>query len=125
MKTLTEPIIKAWENKKGPIVLTTVNKDKVPNSIYASCVSLYDSHTILVADNYFSKTMENILDGSSGAVLFITEDDKSFQIKGSVKYEKKGKLFDDMKKWNPEKHPGHAVAVIEVEEVYSGSEKLI
>jgi uncharacterized protein len=30
-----------------------------------------------------------------------------------------------MKKWNPETHPGHAALVIKVEEVYSGSEKLL
>jgi uncharacterized protein len=30
-----------------------------------------------------------------------------------------------MKKWNPEKHPGRAAAALKVEEVYSGSEKLL
>jgi hypothetical protein len=30
-----------------------------------------------------------------------------------------------MKKWNPERLPGNAVAALEVEEVYSGSEKLV
>ncbi len=29
------------------------------------------------------------------------------------------------KKWNPEKHPGHAAAALKVEEVYSGAEKLL
>jgi hypothetical protein len=28
-----------------------------------------------------------------------------------------------MKKWNPQKHPGHAAAALNVEEVYSGAEK--
>jgi len=29
-----------------------------------------------------------------------------------------------MKKWNPQKHPGHAAAALNVEEVSSGAEKL-
>jgi hypothetical protein len=29
-----------------------------------------------------------------------------------------------MKKWNPDKYPGHAAAALKVEEIYSGSEKL-
>jgi hypothetical protein len=29
-----------------------------------------------------------------------------------------------MKGWNPTKHPGHAVAVLRIEEIYSGSEQL-
>ncbi len=44
--------------------------------------------------------------------------------KGPIEYRKEGEIFDDMKKWNPKQHPGHAAAVLKVEEVYSGSEKL-
>jgi len=29
-----------------------------------------------------------------------------------------------MKSWNPEKHPGHAAAVLRVEEAFSGAKKL-
>jgi hypothetical protein len=36
-----------------------------------------------------------------------------------------GAIFEDMKKWNPEKHPGHAAAALKVEEVYKGAERLI
>jgi hypothetical protein len=30
-----------------------------------------------------------------------------------------------MKKWNPSKHPGNAATELEIEEVYSGSERLL
>jgi len=49
----------------------------------------------------------------------------SFQIKGSIEYHKDGKIFEDMKQWNPTKLPGHAAAALKVEEVYSGAEKLL
>jgi uncharacterized protein len=125
MKELPEAIQEAWKNREGALVLTTVNKDNIPNSIYASCVSLYDPGTILIADNFLHKTKQNILSGSYGVVLFITKDGKSFQIKGPVEYIKEGKLFDDMKKWNPEKLPGHAVVAVKAEEAYAGAEKLL
>jgi len=124
MSTLPENVSKAWDARKGPIIFSTVDKKANPNAIYATCVSKFDEETLVVADNYFDKTQRNILEGSKGSILFITEDDKAFQVKGTIEYIKEGPIFDDMKKWNPEKHPGHAAAALKVEEVYSGSEKL-
>lgn len=125
MAKLPKIVSEAWENRKGALVLTTVGSDGIANSIYATCVSKYDEETLVVADNYFDKTRKNILSGSKGVLLFITEDNKAYQIKGTVQYCKNGVIFDDMKKWNPEKHPGHAAAALKVEEVYSGAERLV
>ena len=125
MAKLPKIVSEAWENRAGAIVLTTVSEDGTANSIYASCVSKYDEETLVVADNYFDKTRKNILAGSKGVLLFITEENKAYQIKGSIQYCKEGAIFDDMQKWNPKKHPGHAAAVLKVEEVYSGAEKLV
>ena len=125
MAALPEKVSKAWEDREGPVVLSTVNTNGVPNAIYATFVSKFSEDTIVVANNYFSKTLANILAGSKGSILFITKDRKSYQIKGSIEYHQEGAIFDDMKKWNPEKHPGHAAAALKVEEVYSGAEKLL
>ncbi len=125
MSALPENVSKAWENLKGPVIFSTVDENAIPNSIYATCVSKYNEETLVIADNYFDKTRKNIHAGSKGSILFITNEDKAFQVKGSVIYLKEGEIFDDMKAWNPEKHPGHAAAVLKVEEVYSGSEKLL
>jgi uncharacterized protein len=125
MAKLPKIVSEAWEKRVPAVVFTTISEDGVANSIYASCVSKYDEETIVVVDNYFDKTQKNILSGSKGVLLFITEDNKAYQIKGSIQYCKKGAIFDDMKKWNPEKHPGVAAAALKVEEVYSGAEKLV
>lgn len=108
----------------GPIVFSTVDAYGIPNSIYVTCVSIYDPETIVIANNYFNKTLKNILNGSKGSILFLTEENKSFQIKGNIEYHTSRKIFEDMKKWNSENLPGHATAALKVEEVYSGSEKL-
>lgn len=42
-----------------------------------------------------------------------------------MEYHTEGAVFQDMKEWSPEKHPGHAAAALTVEEVYSGAKKLL
>lgn len=125
MAKLTDEAVKAWNDRNGPVILTTVSENGTPNSIYVTCVGKYDDETLVVADNYFDKTRKNIKTGSKASLLYISNDDKAFQVKGSFEYHVDGPVFDDMKKWNPKEHPGHAAAAVKVEELYSGAEKLI
>ncbi len=125
MPVLPEDVSKAWENREGPIVLTTVDADGNPNAIYATCASKYREDMLVVADNFFNKTKANILAGSKATLLFITKEGKSYQIKGKIEYHTEGAVFEDMKQWNPAKLPGHAAVALKVEQVFSGAEKLI
>lgn len=124
MNKLPEIVSEAWKNKKKPSVFSTVDKQGVPNSIYVNSVSLFNDEKILVADNYFNKTMKNISSGSIGSILFLTEDNKSYQLKGTISYFTEGELFDDMKNWNPTRLPSHGVAVMEIQEVFYGAQKI-
>ena len=125
MAELNETVSSAWENREGAIVFATVDKNNVPNAIYATCVKKYSNSQMVIADNYFSKTRKNIQDSSKGSILFITKEMKSYQVKGSIEYQTRGPVFDDMKKWLDPKFPGLAAVVLNVEEVYSGAEKLL
>jgi predicted pyridoxine 5'-phosphate oxidase superfamily flavin-nucleotide-binding protein len=124
MKNLAREVREAWENRDGAVVLGTVNESGTPNIIYATCVGLYKDGRIVVADNYFEKTRKNIQAGSKGSILFITKEKKAYQVKGSIEYHTEGKIFDFMKSWNPEEHPGHAAASLVPEAVFSGSKKI-
>jgi predicted pyridoxine 5'-phosphate oxidase superfamily flavin-nucleotide-binding protein len=124
MQEIFKTIRNEWENRNGAVIFSTVSRDGIPNSIYATCVSMYRDNKILIANNYFEKTMKNILSGSKGSILFMTKEHKAFQVKGSIKYYTSGQEFDDMKTWNPPEHPGHGVMVLTIEEIYSGAEKL-
>lgn len=124
MAVIPEIVLKSWEKRVGPPVFSTADLSGIPNSVYANSVWMYDSDTIIIADNYFDKTRKNILNGSNGCLLFITDEKKSFQIKGMLEYHKTGAIYDDMKKRNPSKLPGHAAVALKVTEVFSGSEKL-
>jgi len=124
MITIPESVFSAWADKKGPVILATVDALNVPNAIFVTCVREYDKETFVVADNYFNKTRANILAGSVGSLLFITNAGKSYQLKGHIEYHTSGPVFDAMKKWNPAQHPGVAAAAVKVESVFSGGEKL-
>lgn len=125
MAHIPNAVIEAWDNHVGAVILTTVDQNSIPNSIYATCVARYGAERFVVADNYFSKTRANIESGSSASLLFITAEDKAYQIKGRIEYHISGPIFDDMKQWNPQKHPGHAAVAVVAEEIYSGAEKLL
>lgn len=125
MPALPQAVSQAWENREGPIVLTTVDSEGNPNAIYVTCVSKYREDMLVVADNFFNKTKANILAGSQATLLFITKEGKSYQIKGKIEYHTEGAVFEDMKQWNPTKLPGHAAAALRVEQVFSGAEKLV
>lgn len=125
MPALPQSVSKAWDERKGPVILTTVAKNGVPNAIYATCVSKFSEDSIVVADNFFDKTRKNILAGSKGSILFMAKDGKAYQMKGSIEYHKEGEIFEDMKRWNQKQHPGNAAAVLKVEAVYTGAEKLL
>ncbi len=121
-----ETVRKAFAAIKGPAVLTTVDAGGNPNSIYATCVNFFDDGHFVVADNYFDKTRKNLkAGGKRGSVLFLDADGNAYQLKGALEYHDGGKFFDHMKTWNPTKHPGHAAAVLRIEEVWSGSEKIV
>jgi len=124
MKKIPDSIIEAWNNRKGPIVFSTVSEQGIPNSIYATCISRYTENKFMAANNFFDKTLNNILSGCEGAILFMTKESKAYQLKGIVNYYTSGEEFEDMKKWNPENLPGHGVAVLKVEEAYTGADKL-
>lgn len=125
MNKLPDILRESWEDREGPLVFTTVDKNDAPNAIYASNTKMLEEGKIAIADNFFQKTRANILSGSKGAVLFITKEGKSFQIKGSIQYYTNGELYEGMKKWADPQYPRVAVAVVNVEEAYSGSEKIL
>ncbi len=124
MKKIPESIQLAWEKRMGASIFTTVDNQNVPNSIYVKSIVRFDDSKFLIADNYFDKTRANIKQGSKGVILFMVSEAEAYQIKGNIKYHTEGEFYNDMKKWNNPKHPGHAVVVLEVEEVYCGSKTL-
>jgi wyosine [tRNA(Phe)-imidazoG37] synthetase (radical SAM superfamily)/DNA-binding transcriptional ArsR family regulator len=64
-----EVLQEAWSRREGPAVFSTADERGVPNAIYCTFVKLLTDGRIVVADNYFHKTRENI-GRAAGSVLF-------------------------------------------------------
>lgn len=125
MDNAKEVLKDAWDRHEGPIILTTVDENGVPNAIYMTFIKYLDDGRIVLTDNYFNKTRANIKRGSKGSVLFMTKERKSYQAKGSIEYLTDGPIYDDMRQWVDQKKPRIAAAVLSVDEFYSGAEKLM
>lgn len=125
MAKLPDRVRNAWENREGPLVFTTVDEKGMPNAIYAGCVKMLDDGRILVVDNYFDKTKHNLGCGTPGSMVFLTNERKSFQVKGSLEYHTEGETYDTMKQWVDPKYPAVGAAVLSIEQAYSGAEKIL
>lgn len=119
-----EILAQAWEEREGPAVLATVDATGKPNAIYVGEIWFDAREGFLVADNYFCKTRANLKHGTRGAILFITKNRKSFQVKGTMTYHTEGPRFESMRARHDPKYPGVAAADLRIEEAYSGAEKL-
>ena len=118
-------VIQAWEDRDGPAVFATVDIEQtMPNAIYVGEIRYISGEGFIIADNYFSKTRANIKRGCKGAILFLTKDRKSFQVKGTLSYHSDGPIFANMQSWHDPKHPGVAAVLLRIEEAYSGAEML-
>ena len=125
MSKLPDILCSAWEDREGPTVFATADKNGAPNAIYVTSIKLLAEGKVVIANNFFQKTLANIASGSRGAVLFITREGKSYQLKGSIEYFESGAIYEDMKKWADPQYPRVGAAVLHVEEAYSGGEKLL
>ena len=124
MAALPENVRQAFEEREGPVILATVDGAGVPNIIYATCVNTFGDDRLVVADNRFSKTRRNLLGGGKGSLLFRCKTGEAYQVKGGLEYHTEGEVFDAMKSWNLPGYPGRGAAVLTVEEVYSGAERI-
>lgn len=124
LEQLPEEILAAWNDREGPVVLSTVDACGTPNSIYAGIAHLTTDGRLAVCDNYFNKTKKNIDAGTKACLLFLAKNRKSYQVKGTIDYHISGQLYDEMLSWSDPKHPRKGMAVLNVETIYRGKDKL-
>lgn len=125
MSKLTLQALEAWKNHDPRMVLTTCDENNQPNAIWILCAKLVNDEQFVIANNAMSKTLENIKNGSKGALLYIAPVREAYQVKGSLEYHADGPVYDDMKSWLDPKFPGKGAVVLNIEEVYYGAEKVV
>ena len=124
MAQLPDIVYNALQEQKSPAVFSTTGKDGTPNACWVALFKFESRDSLLINDSVFSKTRENILNGSKGSILFLTDKFKAYQIKGSLVYHTSGPLFDYMRATVEEIHARVAAVELKVEEVWEGNERL-
>lgn len=97
MSNLPPQFFEAWQQREPRMIFTTVDADSTPNAVWVLCVKQLDEKRILIANNFFNKTLENIKNGSTGSLLMIAPEREAYQIKGTLEYFTSGPVYDDMK----------------------------
>lgn len=113
--------------KQGVFVLGTADLNGIPNVVPIGAVKILDDETILVSDQYFHKTLNNLKENPKVAISFWeTDTGEGYQIKGEAKIQTEGKIYEDTVEWvrqygekigHPLKSKG--AIVIKITEIYS------
>lgn len=125
MAKLTPEALHAWQQHDERMVFTTTDANNIANSIWVICAKLINDEQIVIANNAFNKTLENIKHGSKGVLLYIAPEREAYQVKGSLEYYSEGPVYDDMKSWLDPKYPGKGALVLNIEKVYYGEEQVV
>ena len=80
---------------------------------------------LVVADNAMDKTRANIDAGSSGALVFLAQPRRAYQLKGPLSYHADGPVFEAMKQgWLDDSYPGRGAVLMEIREIYAGADRV-
>ena len=120
--------VKTAIDKAVNVCVATTDARAVANVVYVSYLKYQDDETIIIADNKFGKTRQNLNTNSKlSFVVLDTDTKKSYQVKGTVTSYSEGEQYQSVVDWVHVKHPQttpFAALYVEVEEVFCGSEKI-
>jgi len=117
--------VKELFKKQQTFVIATSSKDGIPNAVPMGTVKMLDDETIVISNQFWKKTLQNLNENPELAITF-WEGFKGYQIKGNCELMTEGKVFEETAAWTKEvgKKLGmplisKGVALIKVKEVYS------
>jgi len=100
--------------------LATVSEKEIPNICTIGAFYLEDEKIIII-DNYFNKTLENINNNNNVSIL-IRKEKESYQLKGKGKYFSSGEVYLKAREWmknKNDKYPAKGVLIVNVEDIYN------
>lgn len=119
-------VVKEAIDKSTTACVATADGNAVSNVVYVSYLKYQNDDTIVIADNKFVKTRENLESNPQIAFVVLDADtNKAYQVKGKIQIYTEGKNYQSVVEWvhkkKPELTPKSAI-YMQVEEVYCGSE---
>lgn len=101
MAQMTKRMRELFE-KVPTAILATATHDGVPNAVPVGAKKVLDDETILISDQFFNKTLENLIANPRVAITF-WEGHEGYQIKGTAAVETTGQRFEETAQWIDEK----------------------
>ncbi|MCK5768613.1 MAG: pyridoxamine 5'-phosphate oxidase family protein [Candidatus Atribacteria bacterium] len=105
------------------VAFGTATLDGNPNINMVGSKKIQDDETIILADNYFNKTLANIRKNNKGTLLTKRAKDKLwYQLKGTYEYISEGPEYEELKQWVKsvkETLPAKGMIVFKVNEIYN------
>ncbi len=102
------------------VFLATSSKNSTPNVVPIGAFKLMDDETLLISDQFFSKTMQNLKENPKVAISWWGEKG-GFQIKGQVTLHTNDEVFSQDVAWMKELRPNlvpKSAVILKIAEVY-------
>jgi predicted pyridoxine 5'-phosphate oxidase superfamily flavin-nucleotide-binding protein len=110
-------------NEERAISFGTADKTGNPNINLIAIKRIEDDETILLADNYFNKTLQNLNENKKATILTKKEEEKKwYQLKGTCSYIKEGPRYEEFKEWVKAKKeilPAKGMVIFKVEHIFN------
>lgn len=101
--TLTQEVIESLRGTKIAFLATSSEKG-IPNVVPIAAFKLLDDETMLISDQYFNKTLQNMKENPEIALSWWGEKG-GFQIKGTVTIHTDDEIFRENVAWMKETWP--------------------
>lgn len=112
-------------NEDRAFVFATASKSAIPNINVIGIKQIEDDETVLLADNYFNKTLANLKVNSEAAILTKNAEKKLwYQLKGTCQYINEGPRYEKFKEWVKSKRetfPAKGMVIFKVKQIYNTS----
>ena len=126
MAKMTERMQEVF-NKVRTAVLATATPDGTPNAVPVGAKKIIDEETILISDQFLSKTLANLKANPRVAVTF-WDGAEGYQLKGTVTIETTGPRFEETARWIEERSSktgfplkSKGAVIMKITEIYSAT----
>lgn len=117
------PDIQKIMNEDKAFTFATASKSAVPNINVIGMKQIDNDETVLLADNYFNKTLANLKENTEAAILTKNTEKKLwYQLKGTCQYVNEGPEYEKFKKWVKSKMetlPAKGMVIFKVKQIFN------
>lgn len=110
-------------NEDKALAFATANKEGIPNINMIGIKKIEDDETVLLADNYFDKTLSNLKANPEAALLTKKAEEKLwYQLKGSCQYVNEGPKYEEFRNWVKSKKetlPAKGMVIFKVKQIFN------